>query len=290
MKLGNIGEFSLIERFAPVFMKNIPERALGIGDDCAVIPLSSAHNRDGGIKSGESNSSLKAAVADSGDSCSGQNSLFSESDDTDKSRGDCLLVTTDLLLENVHFLKDRISAEDLGYKSLAVNLSDIAAMGGSPLFAFLSIGLPIDTEISWTDEFFKGFNCLASETGTLLMGGDTTGSKEGIVINVAVIGKSDLSKVKYRSGAKPGDYICISGMTGESSAGLHIVLDSSLESKADSSLIDNLLKSHNTPRPHIKEGLFLSREDGVHAMMDVSDGVDSDLRHIMKKVECICRD
>ena len=303
MKLGNIGEFGFIERFAPMFMKNIPEGTLGIGDDCAVIPLSSGDgglcsagsvfsDRDGGLNTEAALSSNEAAARNRGPdseelySAPELSSPGSQHKENTAGSGDCLLVTTDLLLENVHFLKDRISAEDLGYKSLAVNLSDIAAMGGTPLFAFLSIALPKDTQISWTDDFFKGFNRLASETGTLLMGGDTTGSKEGIVINVAVIGKSDLSRVKYRSGAKPGDFVCISGITGESAAGLQIVLDSSLEQKADSMIIKNLLRCHNAPRPHVKEGLFLSGEEGVHAMMDVSDGIDSDLRHIMKKSHC----
>ena len=189
------------------------------------------------------------------------------------------LVTTDLLLENVHFLKDKISPEELGYKSLAVNLSDIAAMGGTPLFCFLSIGLPSYTDIEWTDGFFKGFRSLAEKSGTLLMGGDTSGSKNGIVINVAVIGSAEKSNIKYRKDACPGDSVCITGMTGESAAGLHLIL----ENIPENSLSSSLLKSHNCPHPHLDEGKFLGAEPGVHALMDISDGIDSDLRHILKK-------
>ncbi len=302
MKLGSIGEFGLIERFSPLFIKNIPEGTLGIGDDCAVIPFSSFNNAFPRRNSSESTScksggcdlkSLPAAdVFSVPAGCDLESSpagdLFSAPSDCSKgdSRSEseeCLLVTTDLLLENIHFLKDRISPEELGYKSLAVNLSDIAGMGGKPLFAFLSIGLPKDTEIEWADSFFRGFSRLAEESGTLLMGGDTTGSENGIVINVAVAGCSVTGKVKYRSGAKRGDFICISGMTGESAAGLNIVQNSSLERKAGSRLVKELLTSHNCPRPHIEEGMFLASEKGVHSMMDVSDGIDSDLRHIVKK-------
>ena len=298
MKLGSIGEFGLIERFAPLFLKNLPEGMLGIGDDCAVIPLSAGHDAPLFLKN------LPEGMPGIGDDCAviplsaGQSRRGEDDSPAGESRiaekggipekdkaaeGECLLVTTDLLIENIHFLRERITPEDLGYKSLSVNLSDIAGMGGAPLFAFLSIGLPGDIEIEWTDRFFKGFNSLAEETGTFLMGGDTTASDKGIVINVTVIGKSDLSRVKYRTGADPGDFICISGMTGESAAGLKIVLDSSLESAAGRKLADRLIESHNRPRPHIDEGLFLSSEKGVHAMMDISDGIDSDLRHIMKK-------
>ncbi len=269
MKLGSIGEFGFIERFSPVFLKNIPKGSLGIGDDCAVIPVSDLGTEDFGKAGVKADTAVSSAL----DAEILKNKAVSAS-------GKCLIVTTDLLLENVHFLKDKISAKELGYKSLAVNLSDIAGMGGQPLFAFLSLALPKDTEVKWTDDFFKGFNSLAEETGTFLMGGDTTSSKEGLVINIAVIGKAELSKVKYRSGAEPGDFICVTAMTGESAAGLWVILNN-YDSEKD--FLKQLVKSHNTPRPHIKEGLFLGQEKGVHAMMDVSDGIDSDLRHIIKK-------
>lgn len=118
MKLGQLGEFSLIHHFAPRFVKDLPEGIQGIGDDCAVIPYK-----------------------------------------PDRS----LLVTTDMLIEDVHFLISRIAPEDLGHKSLAVNLSDIAAMGGIPLYAFLSIGLPSSVEVSWLDRFFEGLDRLAKK-------------------------------------------------------------------------------------------------------------------------------
>jgi thiamine-monophosphate kinase len=261
VKLTDIGEFGLIERITSLFNKDISPDTLGIGDDCAVIPQGHQQGHPKGGQTGKL----------PGDQVDGVGGVSSAEES--------FLVTTDMLVENVHFLKKSITAEELGYKSLAVNLSDIAGMGGKPLFCFLSIALPSSIDTEWTDGFFRGFKSLADETGTSLMGGDTTGSKNDIVINVTVIGKAVLENIKYRSGAKEGDLICITGFTGESGAGLNVLLNDLKRSTA----LDAVVKSHNCPRPHIEEGFFLSLKPGVHSMMDVSDGIDSDIRHILKR-------
>ncbi len=192
-----------------------------------------------------------------------------------------LLITTDMLIEDVHFLCDKISPLELGHKSLAVNLSDIAAMGGNPHSAYLSIGIPRNTEVSWLDQFFQGIKVLADETKTLLLGGDTTKSIDRLVINIVVIGKADSTKVKYRSTAGPGDVICVTENIGDSGGGLKVMLEN-LDDKNDDD-ISYLIKAHHKPRPHLKEGQWLSAKTGVNAMIDVSDGIDSDIKRIMEQ-------
>ena len=191
-----------------------------------------------------------------------------------------LLVTTDLLIQDVHFLIERISAFELGYKSLAVNLSDIAAMGGEPESAFLSIGLPGEIEIEWLDQFFSGIRDLAGSTGTSVAGGDTTHSGNGIIINFALFGKARPDRIKYRSTAEPGDLICVTGSLGDSGGGLIALLADMDEDSSPA--LKELVRAHHMPRPHLEEGKFLASEEGVHAMLDLSDGVDSDIRRVME--------
>lgn len=189
--------------------------------------------------------------------------------------GRSLVVTTDLLVENVHFLRDRITPYELGYKSLAVNLSDVAAMGARPLATFLSIGLPSGTvEVEWCDAFFEGYRSF----GVPLLGGDTTSSPEGIVINITVLGTAENDHIKRRNGAQAGDYIAATGPLGDSAGGLQAMLDNLPQDDETKELI----KRHHQPRPHLAEGEWLGAQPGAHALMDVSDGVASDLLHILR--------
>ncbi|MCX8160728.1 MAG: thiamine-phosphate kinase [Candidatus Saccharicenans sp.] len=196
-----------------------------------------------------------------------------------------LLVTTDLLIDGVHFLGEKISPLDLGYKSLAVNLSDIAAMGGRPRWAFLSIAIPPETEIAWLDEFFRGWRQLAARTGVRLLGGDTTKSPKGLVINVAILGEAEGRHLKYRSSARPGDIVAVTGKLGEAEGGLRLILRN-ISNKNLRLEGRYLIRRHYRPRPHLEEGQFLAGQPEVRAMMDVSDGIDSDLRRIMERSGC----
>lgn len=191
------------------------------------------------------------------------------------------LVTTDLLIENVHFLPAKISAQDLGYKSLAVNLSDIAGMGGKPLYAFLSLGLPSDTEVEWIDAFFDGVEMLSKQEGVLLLGGDTTASPH-LVINFLVQGEIPLSCIKKRSAAKTGDVICCTGNLGDSGGGLKALLDMLPLIPCVQTLVDR----HHHPLCYLKQSQWLAKHSCVHAMMDISDGIDADLRHILEQSHC----
>jgi thiamine-monophosphate kinase len=192
-----------------------------------------------------------------------------------------LLVTTDLLVENTHFIKGQISAEDLGYKSLSVNISDIAAMGGKPLYAFLSVALPVETPLDWVDRYIDSFRTYANQCGILLLGGDTTRSSL-ITINVLLIGEIESALVKRRSQAIPGDIICCTGILGDSGAGLKILLEKFPQIGECKPLLD----AHFRPKAQLEEGQWLAQQQGVHAMMDVSDGLASDICRIMEQSNC----
>lgn len=188
------------------------------------------------------------------------------------------LFTTDLLVEHVHFLRDTISGFNLGYKALAVNLSDIAAMGGIAREAFISIAIPSDYDIKYLDDLYSGIRHLAGRYEVNVLGGDTTGSPSGLVINIGVVGSVSPDCILTRSAAKPGDWIFATGSTGESRAGLHMILNGiQATSDDDRALYD----THTLPHPYLAEGRFLSECDAVHAAIDVSDGLASDLSHIL---------
>ena len=187
------------------------------------------------------------------------------------------LVSTDLLIEGTHFLREDIPPYRLGWKSAAVNVSDIAAMGGRPVATFLSVALPADLDASWMDEFLRGYAELSGRFGVALLGGDTTASPDRLCINVAVLGECPAGAARLRSHAQPGDRICVTGPLGDSAAGLKAILEG-VERDAD---VQALIDRHYLPLPRVEEGLRLAATPGVHAMMDISDGIGSDLRHIL---------
>ena len=186
--------------------------------------------------------------------------------------------STDMLMEGVHFLRDAASPEDIGWKSLAVNLSDIAAMGGTPTATFLSIALPKDVQGEWAERFIAGYEELSRKFNVPLLGGDTTSSLCDIAINVGVLGRAPLGKSVKRSGASVGHGIYVTGNLGDSAAGLQAILNSWDRTQE----VDSLIQSHIKPMPRIEEGQALMNTGIVGAMMDISDGVASDLRHILK--------
>ena len=186
--------------------------------------------------------------------------------------------STDMLMEGVHFLRNAASPEDIGWKSLAVNLSDIAAMGGTPVASFLSIALPNDVQGEWADRFIAGYAEISKKFNVPLLGGDTTSSLRDIAIDVGIIGRSPRGKSIKRSGASAGHGIYVTGNLGDSAGGLQAILnnwDKTTEVKS-------LIVSHIKPSPRIKEGQVLMNTGMVGAMMDISDGIASDLKHILK--------
>jgi len=191
---------------------------------------------------------------------------------------EALALTTDLLTEGVHFLREGISARELGRKSLAVNLSDVAAMGLKPRATLLSIALPADAGGEWARDFAAGYRELSAEYGVALVGGDTTASKSGITVNVTAIGRGPLSHVKRRSAALAGDTIFVSGELGASASGLKDILAGRHDTQ--------LAAVHRNPVPQVSEGEWLGGRTEVHAMMDLSDGIASDLCHILRASAC----
>jgi len=188
------------------------------------------------------------------------------------------LVSTDMLVEGTHFLRDDIEPFDLGWKSAAVNLSDIAASGGRPTGTFLSLALPAGLSGEWVDAFLDGYAEISGRFDVPLLGGDTTASPQRICINVTVLGECPVGRAVLRSGAMVDDLICVTGPLGDSAAGLKAIL-AGVPRDAD---VQTLIARHYRPVPRIEEGQQLRLNLGVHAMMDISDGLGSDLNHILE--------
>ncbi len=197
-----------------------------------------------------------------------------------------LLVTADLMAEDVHFIRDYTTGKDLGFKAMAVNLSDIAAMGGTPEHAFVSIAIPDTTELEYLDDIFEGMMQCGRAFDVNILGGDTTASRSGLVINVTVTGSAESGKILYRDAAKPGDIIFTTGYTGDSRAGLYCLQH---EKNLQPEWMTSLVKAHLRPEPHVKEGQFLASQPGIHAAIDISDGLSSDLSHVLENsgVGCV---
>jgi thiamine-monophosphate kinase len=187
--------------------------------------------------------------------------------------GKLLLVTTDMLVEDVHFSLATATAFQIGWKSLAANISDVAAMGGEPTYAFVSIGFPRDTTAEFVDELYSGMSEIAEEYSVDIVGGDTVSSPE-VIINVSLLGEVEEKNCVLRSGAKPGDAICVTGDVGGSSAGLEI-LQRGLSIKGT--------EKHLMPKPRVREGRLLARSSYVTSMIDVSDGVASEIHHVCEQ-------
>ena len=189
-----------------------------------------------------------------------------------------LLFSTDLLMEGVHFLRNESSPEDVGWKAAAVNLSDIAAMGGTPVATFLSIALPKDAQGEWADRFIEGYTDISRQYDVPLLGGDTTSSLRDIAVNVGVLGRCPSGRRLMRNGAKVGETIYVTGPLGDSAGGLQAILKG-IERTEDAT---RLIYRHKRPVPRIEAGRILMESGKAGAMMDISDGIGSDLRHIMK--------
>ena len=194
-----------------------------------------------------------------------------------KGETDNQLAKVDCQVEGIHFNFDIISWEELGWKSLAVNLSDIASMGGVPTYALVSLGLPLDTQVENVVSLYKGLIKLANQSGTAIVGGNMSSAPQ-VFIDVTVLGKTSNPEGKYltRSSAIPGDKIAVTGWLGTSAAGLEM-LKQKLE--FDARTTDCLRKAFTTPEPRLAEGLILI-ENGVKTGIDISDGLLADLGHV----------
>jgi thiamine-monophosphate kinase len=264
MKLSNLGEFGLIHAIQQLSSGRSPDTMIGIGDDAAVLKIGPAT---------------------------------------------LLLATTDMLIEGVHFDLSYTDHYSLGWKSAAVNLSDIAAMGGVPRFCLTSLALPARIPVEAVMDFYRGFNALLRVHKTILVGGDTCSSKGGLVISVTALGEAKKRTIISRAGAKRGDKIFVTGTPGDSGAGLELLkagvrgrktgvrskdfnsglrttrLSGSTELAEVSPKSPNseLIVRHLRPVPRVKWGRQLALSGCASSMIDVSDGLSSDLAHLCEE-------
>ena len=188
------------------------------------------------------------------------------------------LVTTDFTLEGIHFRRDWHPAESVGQRCLARGLSDIAAMGGEPVAAFLSLALPRDLPQSWVGRFARSLISLAERYGVTLAGGDTAESPNGILADIVVVGAVPRGKAVLRSGARAGDRIYVSGELGGSAAAVV-----QMRAKPKRKLNPREYGRHFFPEPRVEVGRILREKGLASAMIDTSDGLSTDLAHICEE-------
>jgi thiamine-monophosphate kinase len=189
---------------------------------------------------------------------------------------DCLtLVSTDALVEGIHFDLAYCSPEDVGWKALAVNLSDIAAMGGTPLYATTSIALTRRISADFVTRLYRGLASIARQHAVTLIGGDTCRSLHGIFLDVTIIGEVAPMQMLTRQGAKPGDLLYVTGELGGSSAGLELLSRSRKKISRSAAI-----RRHLRPQPRCAAGRLLAEQKLVSAMIDLSDGLSTDLSRL----------
>jgi len=246
MRLDDIGEFGLIERIRRSFGTSSKKAPIGIGDDAAALCVSP---------------------------------------------GQSLLATADMLVEGVHFDLSTTDLSSLGWKSAAVNLSDIAAMGGTPRSCLVALAIPRRITVEAITEFYRGLNTLLGKHHVALVGGDTCGSKKDLVISITMLGEVPRRQILTRSGARPGDLIYVTGALGDSAAGLELVrnadfgmqIGKSKKEQRRSAAIRKLINRHLRPVPRVEWGRKFALSGCVSAMIDVSDGLSSDLGHVCEQ-------
>lgn len=189
-----------------------------------------------------------------------------------------LLLTTDILVEDEDFRRLDHPPRLLGRKALNVNLSDIAAMGGRPLHALVGLALPGDTEETWLRQFMAGLHSAAAPAGVALVGGDLSQSDK-IMIAVTVTGEARFPV--RRSGARPGDAIFVSGTLGDAAGGLRLLEKGGIRGVAKP--VQPLVRAFLDPEPRLKLGALLARRKLASAMIDLSDGLSVDLKHICEE-------
>ena len=262
MKLSNLVEFGLIHAIQQLSSKRSPGTIIGIGDDAAVLKI-------------------------------GPSKL--------------LLATTDMLIEDVHFDLSYTDFYSLGWKSASINLSDVAAMGGLPRFCLTSLALPVHIPVKAVMDFYRGFNALLRIHKTVLVGGDTCSSTSGLVISVTVLGEAKKRTVISRAGAKKGDRIFVTGTLGDSGAGMELLRsaecgmrnrgsktakgegsgvrgkDRKSEIRNPKSAMSTLIERHLRPVPRVEWGRRIALSGCASSMIDVSDGLSSDLLHLCEE-------
>jgi thiamine-monophosphate kinase len=204
--------------------------------------------------------------------------------------GKVQLFTTDAFVEGIHFDLTFMSYRHLGWKVIVANISDIAAMGGIPRYATMTIALPRKVTTSMVEELYMGAASACREYSCLIVGGDTTASYAGIAISVSIVGEAEEEKIRYRHDAKIGEYICVTGHLGSSIAGLKVLnREKDRYQKADPTIfIPNLepykaaIEKHLMPKPRLDFVQLFTEKVRIGALIDISDGLASEVNHICR--------
>jgi len=191
-----------------------------------------------------------------------------------------LLATCDAQVENIHFIRAATTPYQLGRKIVAINVSDIAACGGRPKWALVSLALTPDTGVDFVDGLYAGMQEEIHAAGASIVGGNLSGIRGEIVIDLSLLGTVSPECLILRNGARSGDLVLVTGTLGESRAGLELILRPELEVEQEAG--DRVRARHLTPGARLREGRILAATGSIHAMADVSDGVLSDLGHICR--------
>jgi thiamine-monophosphate kinase len=196
------------------------------------------------------------------------------------------LLTTDALVEGIHFDLTYTSMKHLGWKAMTASLSDIAAMGGMPRYATIALSLPQKISVEMVEEFYAGVTFVCKKYSCLIVGGDTTSTKGNMMVSVTLTGEAREPNILYRKGAVAGDYLCVSGHLGGSLAGLKILQrekDRFFKSPDAGSFQSNLepyapaIEKHLMPKPRLDLSKILAHDVKTHAMIDISDGLASEV-------------
>ncbi|HDN67617.1 MAG TPA: thiamine-phosphate kinase, partial [Firmicutes bacterium] len=183
------------------------------------------------------------------------------------------LITTDAFVEGVHFRREFATPWQIGWKAMAANLSDIAAIGGEPRWAVVSVAFSETISVEEVEELYRGMNAVSSSFGCSIVGGDTSFSPDRMLISIAVIGEVEKERLTLRRGAKIGDAICVTGELGGSEAGLQVL-------KEKGPTDEDVVRRHLEPRPRLREARTIGEVCRIHAMIDISDGLSSEIHHI----------
>ncbi len=191
-----------------------------------------------------------------------------------------LLLTCDIQVEGRHFLFDRTTPYRVGRRAMAVNLSDIASMGGKPTYALVSLGLPADLPVDSFERLYEGMRDEMLDHGAYVIGGNLARTKEELVVDVTMVGETEVSRVLTRGNSRPGDRIFVTGTLGASGAGMEAL---KVFGKRVPGKYADLVRRHVQPVPRVEMGMRISRSGVASGMIDLSDGVAGDLYHICER-------